>query len=508
MRILRTIGVVIGIAAAVAGVIALAAAFWLHLAANARPEPDVRAPLARRTARPMPRPPNSQPRFRVRETGDRHHIVDSEGRVVILRGVTLGAPGDPAPHLPLGDVPRHALSRLRDIGVNTVRVPVSWDSLETDNGGIDGQRVRKLIDILVAARGLDMNVVLAGSHEGVPGGLGAGGLPDRSLRGGPLELEPGPFGAGYDTLRQLPHRIRWWADFRDARWTWDDRALQDHLIDSWVHLAALLHTPPALVGVSPIRRPECFPGWFGVLFDPASGPCCPAIADFQGRFFTALRTADADAIAVLEPPVSGIPWRPGTTGIDWSPPEIPNAASTWSPPKDPKDMDRPPAEMLAEAASQAASDGRAFVFLDDGEPEPSSRVFPATSSPGAWIEALDAANASGFFRLADIENPPEDLVRALNRPCPLRIAGIPVAWTFGKGEFSLQFLEGDATGATRVRVPPTAFVGGATWDDLDVLISDGRWSREARDENVIAWQTDASTEQHVLVVRLKTRKVH
>jgi hypothetical protein len=506
MRILRIVSLAVGIPLALAGVIVLAAAFWLHLAASARPEPDTRVPLAVRAPRALPRPPKAVPRFRVQRLGDQHHIVDVDGRTAIFRGVTVGSPGDPPPHQPLGKVPRNALARLRDIGVNTVRIPVSWDSLETDDGGIDGARVRHLIDILRAARGLDMNVLLAADHVGIPGGLGARGLPDRSLRGGPLDLEPGSLGTTYDTLRQLPHRIRWWADFLDARWTWDDRALQDHLIDAWVQVASLLRADPALVGVSPLRRPECYPGLFGVLFNPARTSCGHAVADFQQRFFTALRTADPDAVAFLEPPASGIPWCPKTSGIDWTAPGIPGTSLLWTPPRAPGPRRLPPAELLSDAVSRATIADHALVFLDEHGIDASGQDdAPEAPSLEAWAEAMDATAVSGFFRLDDIENPPQDLIRALNRPTPLRIAGVPVAWSFKQDEFSLQFRQGEAAGTTRVRIPPAAFADGATWDDLDILVSDGRWAREVRDDNVIAWQTDSARDEHVLVVRLKAR---
>ncbi len=508
MRALRITATALGILLGLAALVALSVGFWLNLASRSRPGPDAPVALAQRQSTAAPRPPKSRPRFQVARIGDRPQIVDDKGRVVVLRGVSVGLPGDPSPHLPLGDSPHDTLESLRGIGVNAVRIPVSWDSLEPTEGGVDGVRVRHLIDILNAARGLDMLVVLAAHQDGVPGDLGLGGLPARSLRGGPINLEAAPLGTAYDALRQLPHRIRWWANFLDADWTWDDRALQDHLIDSWATLGTLLRSHPALVGVSPIHSPECFPGLFGTVFDPAKTPCGEAVADFQSRFFKAFRAYDPDVIAFLEPPVSGIPWLSGPGDIDWTPPAIDNAAIAWVQGQDDRSLRQSAESLVAGATHRAKAAGMPLVIAEAGADRPSQSDRGPLPSPLPLVEALDAAGDSGFFWLSDPDSPPAELVQALNRPCPIRIAGIPQEWAFGEDGFVLRFRQGDAQGPTRVRIPPVAFADGATWDDLDVLVSDGQWNHEARDRDVLSWQTDPATSEHILVVRRKGHTGH
>lgn len=508
MRTLRIIALVAGIALGIVLVAVLAAGFWLNLAARPPSQPDASAAFQPRNAPPLARPEGAAARFQVRQVGDRPRIVDGLGRVVVLRGVTVGLPGDPAPHLPLGERPAEALSRLKSLGVNAIRVPVSWDSLQAAEGGIRVDRARQLIDLLDAARATELLVVLASHQDGLPGGPGLGGLPERALRGGPLDVAAPSGWDAYDTLRLLPHRMRWWADFRDGRWSFNDRTLQDNLIDTWTALGGLIRPHPALLGVSPIHDPECFPGAFGAIFDPGKAPCAEAIADFQDRFFRAYRTRDPDVLAFLEPPASGVPWMPGARTVDWTPPGIDGAVLAAVQAQDADALERPPARVLADLRQRADAANLPLAVVEAGPDRPATAADAPPFDPVAWVRALDAGTASGFLWLADPLSPPPGLARALNRPCPQRIGGIPVEWGFDGTTFALRFRHLDGAGDTRVRVPPAAFGDGMTWDDLEVFVTDGTVLFAPRDPDVLRWTVDPGRDEHVMRVRPRKAAAH
>lgn len=502
LRILAVIGVVL---AALAVVLIAATGFWLNLAARHPPVADVPVPHVLRNDPPLPRPHRARGRFHVAQVGDRARIVDSDGRVVVLRGANIGLPGDPAPHNAMGQTPSVHVATLRALGFNALRIPVSWQSLETDEGGLDLARFYELKAILNAARAHDMVVILATHHAGVPSEPGAVGLPQRTRRDGLTTpaFEPGPSGL-YNEVRRIPLRLRWWADFLQGLWTYDHRSLQDHLIDVWVRVMPLFRGHPALLGVTPIHAPLCFPRLFGTAFSPGTGDCPAAVADFYARFMTAIRAMDGDVMGILEPPVSGSPWGAGRRVSGWTPPDLSGIAVGWNAPDRVRDV---PTSDVSRTLADSGDVPVLFVEPGFDHPTLTAGSGPTDQQVTRWLDLLDAGQASGFLWVPDPAQPPAGIVAAHSRPYPLRIAGIPEAWAFHKGVFTLRYHASDATNFTRVFVPPSAFGPDATWDDLEVTISDGTWSIDPRDKNVLVWKADASVSSHRLQVRPRPNPV-
>ena len=78
-------------------------------------------------------------------------LVDTSGRVVILRGVNIRADGFFDIYAPQAPLPPFTADDCRvlgqELGMNSLRLPINWSLLEPTRGNINGAYIRKVIQI-------------------------------------------------------------------------------------------------------------------------------------------------------------------------------------------------------------------------------------------------------------------------------------------------------------------------------------------------------------------------
>ncbi|MFL5893355.1 MAG: cellulase family glycosylhydrolase, partial [Solirubrobacterales bacterium] len=111
---------------------------------------------------------NLQPLHAVR--GKKAAIRDIRGRQVILRGINATALQDnfmANPNLPgsapLTDVD---LAHMRDMGVNVIRLVISWSALEPRRGSLNPSYVARIKDIVARASRYDIYTIIDMHNDG------------------------------------------------------------------------------------------------------------------------------------------------------------------------------------------------------------------------------------------------------------------------------------------------------------------------------------------------------
>lgn len=230
------------------------------------------------------------------ERGARAGIYDAEGRQVLLRGVNLNSLGDyyqDNPNLPtVIPVAEEDFREMASLGLNVVRLVLSWSLLQPERGTIDTRyfaRIRQVIQWASAAglyTILDMHQDAWGKAIASPPGTVCAG-----------EREPA---IGWDGAPT-------WATYTDGRSTCRQRGvrelapavsaafenfyanregIQDEWIRAWAALAAEFAREPAVAGYDLFNEPH-----FGAsLFGGAQ-----KLAALYGRVIPALRQAERQA---------------------------------------------------------------------------------------------------------------------------------------------------------------------------------------------------------------------
>ena len=187
------------------------------------------------------------------ELGDRAGIYDDAGREVLLRGVDVNGLGDYyavspalAPTVPLTE---QDFADIAKLGMDEVRLIVSWSALEPQRGAFDTAYLARIRQAVGWAAAHDIHVVLD-MHQDAWGKFVATPPSEHCLPG----FSPGQ---GWDGapqwatltdglptcrlgIRELsPAVAQAWQSF------WDDRAgIQDELVATWAKLASAVRAAP------------------------------------------------------------------------------------------------------------------------------------------------------------------------------------------------------------------------------------------------------------------------
>jgi hypothetical protein len=381
-------------------------------------------------------------------------------------------------------------------------------------------------------------VVIVDNHQDhVSRCLGGVGAPPWAHRPGVVADGPTDGDCRHDGpagLADLPGELRWWADFLDASWTPDDVALQDHVIWSFMQLAATLRGHPALLGYGPLDAPRCYAGALGAWLYPGERDCEEALSGFYRQFGRGIRAMDLDALVFLSPPV---PWpgsapdgaaagvvRPDVDGVAWSVSACDGDASDRGCDAARERERCGLADLLAESSTMAdARFDSVRVLSGFGV---SGRETGAADALAHMMLDVEDAMASAFVTDFALEGgKPPCHAGAFVRPYPQRIAGVPVSWGWdhsygsqGGGPdrhhdgrpvgntdvFTLVFRQGESKGETLVWVPrKLVFAEDPRTEAPEFVIdvSDGEWRWSSWDANVLVWTTRPDRPEHRLELK-------
>lgn len=209
---------------------------------------------------PLAAPPRASARLTVDAAGI---LRDEHNRDVQLRGVNTGGRSKWTPFIPfpVGPAPTAAdvaaaapayFARLREWGLDTVRVPFSWEALEPSEGQYDGDYLDRYVAMIDAAWALELRVIVDFHQDVYASPFCGDGFPLWTLLpdelGPPLRDCP-DWGIGYIVKNGVRDSFdRFWAD---------TNGIQSKYRGMWQQMAGRVADHPGVVGLELINEP----GW-------------------------------------------------------------------------------------------------------------------------------------------------------------------------------------------------------------------------------------------------------
>jgi endoglycosylceramidase len=393
-------------------------------------------------------------------------FVDAEGRVVQLRGVNEVYKADPF-HPSADGFGVDDGELLAELGFNTVRLGVNLEGLMPAPGEVAEDYLEAIETSVSDLADAGIWVVIDFHQDGFSPKYNGNGFPDWMAVDDGLDNPPEAIFPLYYV--QNPAMQRAWEHFWANDPGPDGVPLQDHFMTAVQATAERFAKAPNVLGYEAINEP--FPG---ADYDPclAADGCAELEAErigpFAERFEAAVRSASDDQLVWIEPFVlfnfgQGPTSLPGTEGDRLL------AGHVYA-------LDAAGEEAvvgyLAEARQRDAKPVLITEFgasLDPAFLERHVEVFDEAMVP--WIfwaynehivtEREEDASVEGVVDL--------DALRALVRPYPSAVAGVPTGWDFdpGTSAFELAFDAGRLDGSafepgteTEVQVPSLAYPDG------------------------------------------------
>jgi endoglycosylceramidase len=218
-------------------------------------------PLPGACVEPIAPMSRSSARLRVDPDGT---LRDEHGRDVQLRGVNTGGRSKWAPYVPfpiaedasLAEVQAAAtafFTPLREWGLDTVRVPFSWEGLEPVKGEFDDRYLDRYEAMIDAAWALQIRVIVDFHQDVYASPFCGDGFPLWTIAGehGPPRRDCPNWGLGYLTDPDVRGAFdRFWAD---------EDALQAAFKGMWTVMAERVGDHPGVLGLELLNEP----GWGG-----------------------------------------------------------------------------------------------------------------------------------------------------------------------------------------------------------------------------------------------------
>jgi endoglycosylceramidase len=359
------------------------------------------------------------------------YLRDSEGRVLVMRGVNLAGAHKLAPYTDPFTVDDYA--RLHAWGFRSLRFLVTWAAIEPTPGVYDEAYLDWVSERMNWARDAGLSVVLD-MHQDVYGeGFGFGGAPkwtcDQQY---------------YDAF--VPND-QWLLNYADPSLLacydhlWSDADLQAQYAAMWGHVAARFADAPAVIGFDPMNEPH-----WGTHAVPTFEQ--EVLQPFYARIVTAVRAHAPQWTLFAEPASSrnlGLATRLAPFDVDnvvYAPHLYDQTAELSG------EFDAARRDALLSAAEDLSVDAtRLGLPLWIGE------YGGIATSPqiGAYMDAAyDGAAAhlagtmywafdrgGGYSMLDDQGEGVPTLLDAIVRPYPERIAGDPTGWDYDESTRTL-----------------------------------------------------------------------
>jgi len=393
-------------------------------------------------------------------------LRDPEGRALILRGMNLSGQHKYAPYFDFQEPPDYA--RLRDPwGMNMVRFLMTWAAIEPSEGVYDETYLDELERRMAWARDAGLFVVLD-MHQDVYGeGFSRGG--GDGAPGWTCD------NAAYESF--VPSTTQWFLNYLTPEVTgcydhfWTSTELRAHYVEAWRRVARrLAGYEGTILGFDPMNEP--YWGSYGILAFEAD-----RLQPFYEEVTAAVRAERPRWIAFIEPASSrNIGIATGLTPFTFG-------DVTYAPHSYDRDAEsgmgfdaahrdavlKNGAALAEEARSLGASlwvgeyggraDNPGIVDYMTVEYDAFAAVAGGTSY---W-----AYDKGGYGVLAEDGTEKKDLMSALVRPWPERVAGEPESYAFdpATATFTLRFTPDASLAApTVIVVPERVYPGGYAVD--------------------------------------------
>lgn len=405
-------------------------------------------------------------------------LMDAAGRDVVMRGINTGGRSKFAPFLPFEVADPTDLQAVRDAadvyygrlpawGLDTVRMPFSWEALEPVPGEYDTDYLARYQAMLDAAWALRLRVIVDFHQDVYASPFCGDGFPPWSI---PTPDPPAPthdcpqWFAGYFSNADVRESFdRFWSDAD---------GLQARFVDMWLVMIDAVGEHPAVVGLEPMNEP----GW-GTMDDLEAFE-----QDVLQPFYTdvalELRTAAPDLLVLYDDPGvdatgAGAHFRPDGEGLVHAPHRYDPSllfGDAWS------GLD--PAPALESAAAFGAEAGVPVLLGEFGyadgaeggdqwltvvmdvidERRMSATLWEYSTSPELWNgEDLSVTEADGTERA---------ILDAYVRPWLRAVAGRAGSFSWDGDSGVLQASWTASDGVTEVVVPARRFPSGPTSIEL------------------------------------------
>ena len=389
------------------------------------------------------------------------HLRDAEGRAVILRGANVSSRHKSPPYFDFHQ--RADFDKLSEWGMNSVRFLISWAAIEPERGLYDAaylDGIAERVDWLEAAGIL----VILDMHQDLYGeGFGGNGAPRWTCEQ-----------AYYDAFEPVEP---WFANYGDDNIVacydnlWASADLLDHYEAAWRRVAERLADSPAIIGIDPMNEPfwgSHAPGTFEEEI----------LSALYERVIAAVRESAPAWVAFTEPSASR------NLGFTTSLPRFSFRDVVYAPHS--YDPQAESGDGFDEARRVNIIEGYTVFRQEAGWLDAGLWIGEyggIASAPGiaAYMDAqYDGAGSvaagscywhyskDGGYGLLDADgNEKPELLAALVRPYPARVAGAPLSYAYDEATriLTVRYTADRALAAvTEIIAPERVYPDGATVD--------------------------------------------